>query len=118
MSKRYSYIAKVYGASLILIAGQVAFDENGNVVGKGSYSLQAKQMFMKIETLLESERTIFKDVIELDIYILDISYLPKVKEVRGEFMSQEHLPTSTAVQTYGLISPDFLLGIDIISSTE
>jgi len=114
----YSHVAEVRGGRLVFIAGQVARNAEGNLVGRGDYRLQAEQVFRNISLALESVGASFDDVVKLTYYLRDTSHLPEVREVRDRFVDTKNPPTSTAVQVSGLAAPDFLLEIDAIASVE
>ena len=42
---RYSQAVEITGGQTILISGQVAYDKDGNVVGKDDFRAQVKQVF-------------------------------------------------------------------------
>lgn len=50
----YSQGVKARGSTLLFIAGQVALDENGNLVGKGDIEAQTRQIMRNIQRILEA----------------------------------------------------------------
>jgi enamine deaminase RidA (YjgF/YER057c/UK114 family) len=48
----YTHVVQVHGGRTIYIAGQVAFDRSGNVVGKGDFAAQATQVFENLKSAL------------------------------------------------------------------
>jgi enamine deaminase RidA (YjgF/YER057c/UK114 family) len=114
----YSHVAEVRGGKLVFIAGQVALDANGALVGKDDYRLQAEQVFKNIGWALESAGARFPDLVKLTYYVLDISHLPEVREIRDRFIDSQHPPTSSAVQVSLLARPEFLLEVDAVASVD
>jgi len=114
----YSHVAEVLGGKLVFIAGQIAKDPEGNLVGPNDYPRQAEQVFQNIGRALESVGATFEDVVKLTYYLRDASHLPEVRAVRDRFINTKNPPTSTAVQVSGLASPEFLLEVDAIASVE
>ena len=49
-----SHIARVKAADLVFIAGQVAVDGTGNVIGAGDFDAQCVQVFANIATALDA----------------------------------------------------------------
>jgi enamine deaminase RidA (YjgF/YER057c/UK114 family) len=114
----YSHVAEVRGGKLVFIAGQVAMDSSGALVGKDDYRLQTEQIFKNLGAALESSGATFENVVKLTYYLLDIAHLPEVREVRDRFVNTQHPPTSTAVQVSRLFRPEFLLEIDAVASVD
>jgi 2-iminobutanoate/2-iminopropanoate deaminase len=114
----YSHVAEVRGGKLVFIAGQVALDHEGQVVGPGDYRKQAEQVFKNIGLALESAGGSFRDLVKITVYILDFAHATEVREVRDRFIDLRHPPTSTAVQVSRLFRPEILLEIDAVAAVE
>jgi enamine deaminase RidA (YjgF/YER057c/UK114 family) len=114
----YSHVAEVRGGKLVFIAGQVAMDANGVLVGKDDYRLQAEQVFRNLGAALESSGATFDNLVKLTYYVLDLTHLPEIREVRDRFVNPHHPPTSTAVQVSRLFRPEFLLEVDAVASVD
>jgi len=114
----YSHVAEVRGGKLVFIAGQIARDPQGNLVGKGDYRRQTEQVFENLRRALESVGASFYDVVKLTIFVRDVRHLPEIREVRDRYVNTKNPPTSTAVQVSGLADPDFLLEVEAIASLE
>ena len=50
----FSYAHAVRMGELIFVAGQVAYDRNGNLVGKGDPRAQTEQVFKNLKAVLEA----------------------------------------------------------------
>ena len=112
----YSHVAEVRNSRLVFVAGQVALDPSGQLVGKGDYRLQAEQVFRNIGAALTAAGATFRDLVKLNYYIVDLSHLPEIREVRDRFIDTSHPPTSTAVQVSRLFRPELLLEIDAVAA--
>ena len=117
-TNRYSHAVMVRGGKLIFVAGQVATDAKGELVGKGNYTEQSEQVFRNMERALESAGARLDDVIKLTYYIIDISHLPEVRDGRDRVVTFRHPPASTAVQVAALVNPEFLLEVDAIARVD
>ena len=53
----------------IMLAGQVAFDEHGKLVGEGDIRAQAEQCFRNIGALLASAGATMSDLVELTCFL-------------------------------------------------
>ncbi|HTW40013.1 MAG TPA: RidA family protein [Thermoplasmata archaeon] len=114
----YSHVAEVRSGKLVFVAGQVALDRGGQLVGKDDYRQQTEQVFRNIGAALESAGGTFRDLVKLNYYIVDISHLPEIREVRDRFIDAQRPPTSTAVEVRRLFRPEFLLEVDAVASVE
>jgi len=111
----YSQLATVTGGRVVFIAGQVALDRSGNVVGKDDYRAQAQQVFENLRAAVEAAGGTLRDVIKLNTYILDISHLAEFREVRDKYIDLQNPPASTAVQVSRLFRPEFLIEIEAVA---
>src|SRR5688572_987740 len=50
----YTHVVEVTGGRTVYIAGQIALDSAGNVVGRGDFRAQTEQVFENLKTALES----------------------------------------------------------------
>ena len=97
---------------IVAIAGQVALDAEGNLVGPGDPAAQAEQIFQNLRLALASAGATFADVVKLGYFLTDVAFLPAVREVRDRYIDTERPPASTAVQVTALPRPEFLLEIE------
>lgn len=111
----YSQMAIVTGGTLLFIAGQVALDKSGNLVGLGDFRAQVQQVFENLKAALEAAGGTFHDVIKLNSYFLDLAQLPVFREVRDTYINVKNPPVSTAVQVPRLFRPEFLVEIEAIA---
>ncbi len=108
----YSHLVKV--DNLLFIAGQVAVDGDGNIVGEGDMSAQVRQVLENLQTVLASEGADFSDVVKINIFTTDIDNFLESSAVRREYFG-DHPPTSTLVQIERLARPVFLVEIEAIA---
>ena len=94
---------------IIHFTGQVAWDENEKIVGRGDIEAQSRQCFKNILTLLRSVGGTMEDVVSITTYFTDRSQLPIIQRVRNEFIANETAPVSTSVMVAGLGNEDFLV---------
>jgi enamine deaminase RidA (YjgF/YER057c/UK114 family) len=111
----YSQVATVTGGTIVFVAGQVALDKSGNVVGKDDFRAQVQQVFENLKAAIEAAGGTFDDVIKLNSYFLDLSHLPEFREVRDKYVNVKNPPTSTAVQVPRLFRPEFLVEIEVVA---
>jgi enamine deaminase RidA (YjgF/YER057c/UK114 family) len=112
----YSHLAKVNAGSLLLIAGQVALDVRGNIVGKDDVRAQTERIFENLKAAIESTGGSFRNIIKLNVYMIDISRLADYREVRDRYVDVRNPPASTAIQVAALVRPEFLIEVEAIAS--
>jgi enamine deaminase RidA (YjgF/YER057c/UK114 family) len=111
----YSQVGVVSGGTLVFIAGQVALDRSGNVIGKDDFRAQAQQVFENLKSAVEVAGGTLNDVIKLNTYFLDSSHLPQFREVRDRYINLSQPPASTAVQVSKLFRPEFLIEVEAVA---
>lgn len=112
----FSQVVKVTGGTTVYIAGQVALDASGRLVGQGDFAAQARQVFENITAALAAAGADFGHVVKLNIYLLDRANLPILREARDQYVNTQSPPASTLVEVRGLAQEDFLLEIEAIAS--
>ena len=107
----YSHVVTGRGR-LVVISGQLAQDEHGELVGPGDPEAQARQVFQNIRRCLAEAGASFADVVKLGFFVLDVAYLPALRAARDAVIDTAEPPASTAVQVAGLIAPGYLLEVE------
>ena len=100
------------GGRLVVVSGQVAQDEHGELVGPGDPAAQARQVFENLRRCLQEAGASFGDVVKLGFFVLDIAYLPALRAARDAVIDTARPPASTAVQVAGLFAPGYLLEVE------
>ncbi|HEX5301255.1 MAG TPA: RidA family protein [Streptosporangiaceae bacterium] len=96
----------------VAISGQVALDEDGQLVGAGDLEAQARQVFANLDRALAAAGASFTDVIKLSFYLADISRIAVVRPVRDEYVDTARPPASTAVQVGALFMPGLEIEVE------
>jgi enamine deaminase RidA (YjgF/YER057c/UK114 family) len=107
----YSHVVIGTGR-FVAIAGQIALDENGELVGPGDPVAQAKHVFDNLDRCLAAAGATFDDVVKLTFFVTDVGILPAVREARDAVIDTSKPPASTAVQVASLAQPEFLLEVE------
>lgn len=63
----YSEVAEVHGGKIVYIAGQVALDRSGKLVGKDDFRAQVQQVFENLKAAVEATGGNFNNVIKLNL---------------------------------------------------
>jgi len=112
----YTHVVEVTGPTkMVYIAGQVALDKDGKMVGAGDMKAQAEQVFKNLEAALAAAGAKFTDVVKMNTFITDMDKAPAVREVRARYFG-ETTPASTLVQVVKLARPELMLEIEVIAA--
>ncbi|MEM6525076.1 MAG: RidA family protein [Bacteroidota bacterium] len=113
-SPAFSQIVTVQGAGkTIYVGGQNAVDKNAEFVGKNDITAQTEQVMKNLEIALKSCGADFKDLVKLNIYLLQGQNLRKAFEVSQKFLKEiSEPPIVTVLFVAGLVNPDYLIEID------
>jgi len=105
----YSHGVEVQGGKTLYIAGQVALDKNGQLVGRGDLVAQFRQICENLKAVLLARAGQLNDVVKLSIFVLDkTAYKARLKEmgaVYREFFGR-HYPAITFLEVKGLYDDD------------
>jgi enamine deaminase RidA (YjgF/YER057c/UK114 family) len=111
----YTHVVEATGGRAIYIAGQVARNRSGDVVGPGDMAAQTRQVFENLKAALESVGAGFGDVVKLNYYLTDISQIGAVREVRDEYLDTQRPPASTVVEVRRLVQEEFLIEVEAVA---
>ena len=103
---------------LVVVSGQVAQDERGELVGAGNPAAQARQVFENLRRCLAAAEAGFGDVVKLTFFVLDVADLPAVREARDAVIDTDRPPASTAVQVAALFAPGYLLEVEALALVD
>jgi enamine deaminase RidA (YjgF/YER057c/UK114 family) len=104
-------VAEVSDGKTIYLSGQVALDRSSDL------RAQTQQVFTNLKAALETVGTNFNAVVRLTYYLLDISQIAIVREVRDQFVNVQRPPASSAVEVRRLFRDDLFIEIEAIAVT-
>lgn len=108
-----SYNHGLRAGNTLYLAGQVARDENGAVVGKDA-TTQARQVYANIGRVLAAAGARWTDIVKITTYLVNRADSQAVSAVRFEHLG-DHRPPHTGLIVAGLGSPDLLLEVDVVA---
>jgi enamine deaminase RidA (YjgF/YER057c/UK114 family) len=113
----YSHVVVAEGRRMVFIAGQLARDRDGNVVGKGDMRAQIRQVGENIKTALAAAGATLNDLVKTTTFVTDIEEFFRHADVRMEYFGPA-LPTSTTVEVRRLAHPDLLVEVEALAMTD
>ena len=107
-------------ARTVYISGQVAVDQDQNLIGAGDLRAQAMQAFSNLETALAAGGATREDVVKLNIYVKNYKDADAgaVGEALRHYFPHKQLPTSTWLGVQALAKEGFLIEVDAVAIVE
>jgi enamine deaminase RidA (YjgF/YER057c/UK114 family) len=102
----------------LYIAGQVAFDEDNNVVGTGDARAQAERVWHNIRLACEAAGGTLADVVKITIFLKDIRHAPAEISVREKLFDPGRYPVCTLVQVANLGLDELLMEVDAMAHLD
>jgi len=99
---------------LLFIAGQVALDAEGRVVGLGDMTAQARQVFENMRAILEEAGGDLRNVVKITTFITNMAEFPAFAQVRREYFVTP-LPASTTVEVTRLFREGLLVEVEAVA---
>jgi enamine deaminase RidA (YjgF/YER057c/UK114 family) len=116
----YSHLACARAARFVFIAGQVATDVNGNIVGAGDFDAQCAQVFANIETALKAVGGGWRNVVQFTTYLVHSQDIAKFAAFRQrEFprlFADQAYPPNTLVIVDRLVQEPLLIEVQTIAA--
>ncbi len=101
---------------MVFVAGIVALDEHGEMVGKGDVREQTRQVLENIKELVTAAGGSLSDITKTTVYITDFANYAGMNEVYGEYFAEQ--PPARATVRADLFNPDLLVEIDAIAVVD
>ncbi len=116
----FSQIVTATSGTMVFISGQVAWDENQEMVGPGDFRAQVWQSLRNLETAMKVAGGALTDIVSLTIYIVEdqLSDTSPVKDGLLAFFPHDALPSSNWIGVPGLANEGFLVEFQAIAVIE
>ncbi len=112
---QYSLVTRVKASEYIFIAGQVAADKNGKLVGPDDFDAQCVQTFANIETALKSAGAGWGNVVQFYTFIVHSQDIPKFMKYRlrefPKMFAGSVYPPNTLLMVDRLVKEEFLIEV-------
>jgi len=105
-------------ATLVFVSGQVSYDRDGVVVGKGDLAAQAEQVFASLAHNLRSAGAGWSDVVKMTGYLVDMTpeAVNTYREVRARYLDPAAMPASTLVGVTRLVHEHLLVEVELVAA--
>jgi reactive intermediate/imine deaminase len=109
----YPYSPGAKGGHYLFTAGQVGWNDKGELVGIGDVRAQTRQVLKNIESILAEGGATFDDVVKCNVYLADIRHFQVMNEEFARAFPANP-PARTTVQA-ALAEPEMLVEIEAIA---
>lgn len=113
-------VALATGSKLLFMAGQVAWDAHGALVGQGDLRAQVEQCFLNVGLAVAEAGGSFDNVAKLTIYLVDwtadkMSLVSEGRALAFEKLGVTSLAPGTLIGVAALFTPELLVEIEAIA---
>ena len=117
--KSYHHVVTTELGRMIFLSGQVAFDSDRNIIGKGDVVAQTRQAMRNLKAAVETGGGQISDIVQVAIHVVDYDpgQLDDITGTIAEFFEPECLPTNTLVGVASLSTEGLLIEIGGIAVT-
>ena len=109
----YPYSPGARGGDYVYTAGQVAWNDKGEIVGIGDVRAQTRQVLSNIESILREAGASMADVLKCNVYLADIRDFQAMNEEFAKVFPTDP-PARTTVQA-ALAEKEMLVEIEAIA---
>jgi 2-iminobutanoate/2-iminopropanoate deaminase len=111
----YSNCVRVSAGTLLFVAGQIATDVKGRIVGVGDLRAQAQQVLENIRAILRAHGADMQDVVNVTVYVTDMRAFHDIADIRLEYFPHDG-PASAIVEVARLALPEILIEISAVAA--
>lgn len=115
----FTQVAAATGSQLVFVAGQVAEDAHGNLIGRDDHATQSRQAFANVGRALAAAGARPQQVPKLTIYVVHLrpEYLPDISAARAEVFG-DHKPADTVLGVQALAEPGYLIEVEAVAVVD
>jgi len=110
----FSQVISSPPGKLVFISGQVAWDENLNIVGESDLGKQTQKSIDNLEIATKSAGGSLEDIVMLRIYVVDYQKEngPLISQILKDNFGTTNPPASTWINVKGLANEKFMIEIE------
>jgi reactive intermediate/imine deaminase len=112
------YSHAVRAGNTLYIAGQVAVDPEGNLVGAGDIEAQVAQVWQNLKAIVGYAGGTVEDIVKITVFTTDIAHRPAIAAARDAVFPNGSYPASTFLVVQSLARPELLVEIEAIAVLE
>ena len=116
-AQTYTHVVEATGNKLVVVAGQVAMDETGRIIGIRDIEKQTHKVLQNIKLCLEAVGASMADVISRTSYVLDMDDAHKILAIFPEYFGDKP-PPATLVGVTALFPRDALIEVEVTAMLD
>jgi enamine deaminase RidA (YjgF/YER057c/UK114 family) len=117
---QYSHLARVKASEHLYIAGMLAADASGKVVGADDFEAQCTQVFANLDTALKSQGAGWGSVVQFMTFLVHSQDIPGFMSYRQRefprFFPDRRWPPNTLLMVDRLVKEEFLIEVQAIAA--
>ena len=111
----YTHVVVAPDGRTVYVAGQVAFDSAGQLVGGDDFQAQAERVFENLRRALASVGGSLDDVVKTTTFVTDAKHVAPLREIRLKYLDSARPPANTLVVVSSLARPTLLIEIEAVA---
>ena len=100
--------------TMVLVAGQLALNEDGSPAAPGDFTTQTRFIFKRIKRILEEAGASLDDVVKAQFFITDAGKYHEVSSVRNEYFATAR-PASLMVEISNTVAEGCDVEIEVMA---
>ena len=113
-AEKFGFHLGIRVENTVYVSGTVAWDRDGNIVGRDNMLEQSRQAFSNVKEILAEAGATMDDVVKINAFLTDINRYTEYSAARAEAFTN-NIPASTAVASPALVEPGLLIEIEAIA---
>ena len=98
---------------LLFSSGNVAQDQQGNLVGPGDCETQSRQVMTNLRAIAEAAGASMADAVKITCFLTNVADYPAYSKVRSETFPTSP-PASSTVMVAALVRPEYLVEVEAV----
>lgn len=104
----------IRAGGFLFVSGQAGYGDDGVIVAKDDFDLQAEQAFRNLQRALIAGGSSMERIVKVTIFLTSMTHFSKIVELRRKWFSVPY-PADTIVEISALYSPDAMIEIEAIA---
>ena len=117
---QYHHVTRLKASEFLFIAGMLAVNSKGEIVGDGDFNTQAEQVFANIGAALRSADAGWANVVQFTTYLVHSQDIPKFMAFRQrefpKMFANGKYPPNTLLMIDRLVKEPFLIEVQAIAA--
>lgn len=114
-ARGFTHVVVAADGRTVYIAGQVALDSLGRLVGAGDLRAQGEQVFDNLGRALASVGGTFADLVKTTTYITSGTQGAGLQTVRSKYIDATRPPANTVIYVSSLVRADLLVEVEAVA---